>query len=136
MTLIDTGPLVALVDKSDLAHHQKCVAVFRTLKRPPLTTWPCLTEALYLLDQFCGWKGQRVLLEFFSRGAIQVHAPSENELERISELMEKYQDRPMDFADAALVALAESQGLKRDSDFYIYQIHDRAAFDVLSLDFA
>ena len=67
---------------------------------------------------------------------MQVHAPSEPELERISEL--KYQDRPMDFADASLVALAESQGLKRiftlDSDFYIYRINDREAFDVLSLE--
>ena len=105
-----------------------------------MTTWPCLTEALYLPDQLYGWKGQRVLLDFFTRGATHVHTSTTDELVRISELMEKYQDRPMDFADASLVALAESQGLKRiftlDSDFYIYQINDRDTFHVLSLDAA
>lgn len=139
-TLIDTGPLIALIDKSDQEKHQKCTAVFRSLKQPPLTTWACLTEAFYLLGQYRGWKGQSSLFGLIVSGAIHVHAPQDDELERISELMEKYYDRPMDFADASLVALAESQGLKRiftlDSDFYIYQINDRDTFDVLSLDAA
>ena len=51
-------------------------------------------------------------------------------------LMEKYEDTPMDLADASLVAAAETLGLKRiftlDSDFYVYRINDKDAFDVIS----
>lgn len=42
--------------------------------------------------------------------------------------MDKYADRPMDLADATLVALAEDQGHRKifslDSDFHIYRIAD------------
>ena len=48
--------------------------------------------------------------------------------------MEKYQDIPMDLADASLVAAAESHNLRRiftlDSDFYVYRLHDKDAFEV------
>lgn len=137
-TLIDTGPLYALVDKSDQDTHRQCVALFRALKQPPLTTWACLTEALYLLGQYRGWQGQGALFGLLISGAIRVHAPHPDELQRIGELMEQYQDRPMDFADAALVALAEREGLRRiftlDDDFYFYRIKGRDTFDVLKPD--
>ena len=49
--------------------------------------------------------------------------------------MAQYQDRPMDLADASLVALAEAQGYTRifsiDSDFYIYRLADGTALEVL-----
>ncbi len=50
--------------------------------------------------------------------------------------MEKYRDVPMDLADASLVAAAERLSLNRiftlDSDFYVYRLYDKDAFDVLS----
>ena len=49
--------------------------------------------------------------------------------------MEKYQDTPMDVADASLVTAAESLGQTRiftlDSDFYVYQIHGKKAFEIV-----
>lgn len=48
-------------------------------------------------------------------------------------LMHKYQDRPMDLADASLVCLAEQRGVRdiftldRD-DFRIYRVHGRQTF--------
>nr|WP_317270313.1 PIN domain-containing protein [Arthrospira sp. PLM2.Bin9] len=49
--------------------------------------------------------------------------------------MEKYQDLPMDLADASLLAVAESQNIKRiftlDSDFYVYRLYDKDAFEVI-----
>lgn len=50
--IIDTGPLVVLIDKADPAH-QPCVAIFRLLTVPPVTTWSRLTEALYLVGRLC-----------------------------------------------------------------------------------
>lgn len=51
------------------------------------------------------------------------------------ELMHKYQDRPMDLADASIVAAAETLGIRRvftvDSDFLIYRYKDSAPFEVI-----
>ena len=106
----------------------------------PVTIWPCLTEAFYLIGKLCGWHGQRQLLALLARGAVRIQAPIEAEISRISELMEQYQDRPMDFADATLVVLAETAGVKRiftlDDDFYFYKIKGRDTFDVLKPDAA
>lgn len=56
-------------------------------------------------------------------------------IKRILDLMEKYRDRPMDFADASLVLLAEQTGCRQiftlDSDFFFYRIGDRDSFEVL-----
>jgi predicted nucleic acid-binding protein len=135
VTLIDAGPLVALLDKGQGELHQKCVAVQKNLVGPLLTTWPCFTEAMYFLRQLRGWEAQDALWEFVASGALLLHTPGDEETRRVRVLMEKYQDTPMDLADASLVALAESRGLKRiftlDSDFYIYRINDREPFEVL-----
>ncbi|MDE3076370.1 MAG: PIN domain-containing protein, partial [Chloroflexota bacterium] len=56
-------------------------------------------------------------------------------VQRAIALMERYADRPMDLADATLVALAEAHGMRRifslDSDFRIYRFRDRQRFEVL-----
>ena len=95
MTLIDTRPLVALLDNGDRVAHKKCAAVFRSLKSFPLTTLQCLTEAFYLIGAKRGWNGRRALLNLLMTGAVRVHTSDENELGRISELMTQYKDRPM-----------------------------------------
>jgi predicted nucleic acid-binding protein len=54
VTLVDTGPLVALINRND-PHHAACVAVAITLPAEPLvTTWPCFTEAMYLVHRVGG----------------------------------------------------------------------------------
>lgn len=89
---------------------------------------------MYFLSELRGWSGQQVLWQFVDRKALQLHDASEVECQRIKALMEKYQDVPMDFADASLVAAAESYNLKRiftlNRDFYVYRLHDKDAFEV------
>ncbi|WP_242541310.1 hypothetical protein [Phormidium pseudopriestleyi] len=64
-----------------------------------------------------------------------LHANNEAEYQRMKVLMEKYQDIPMDLANSSLVAVAESQKIKRiftlDSDFYVYRLYDKDAFEVI-----
>jgi predicted nucleic acid-binding protein len=66
-----------------------------------------------------------------------LHAPGEAESARMRSLMEKYQDTPMDLADASLVAVAEARRLKRiftlDSDFCVYKINGKEPFEVVPL---
>jgi hypothetical protein len=102
--LLDTGPFVALVDRSEKLHDD-CVAALEKWTGTIVTTEAVLTEALYLVGP--QWKAQRVCLEFILRGAFQLIPSSPASLRRVSALMERYRNVPMDFADATLVVLGE-----------------------------
>ena len=103
--LIDAGPLVAVLNRAD-AHHAACVAIIRALDSPFYTTLPVITEAMYLVGARMGWAAQEALWRLLLRGDLLLQHPSREELNRMAELMGKFSDRPMDFADASLVALA------------------------------
>ena len=135
MTLCDTGPLVALVDRDD-PHHVRCVAALRTLPAQPLlTTWPCLTEAMYLLWRAGGVPAQDELWGYLADGLVVLHAPEAQEWARMRVLMQQYQDAPMDLADASLVVAAERLHLRRiftvDRHFHAYRIDGTHPFDVI-----
>ena len=134
MTLTDAGALVALVDKNQ-PQNPRCRATFVTLPLPLITTWPAFTEAMYLVYQIGGWPLQRNLWEYIGEGVLHLHSPDETEQKRMRQLMEQYQDTPMDLADASLVVAAEVLHLTRiftlDSDFYVYRINGAEAFEVV-----
>jgi predicted nucleic acid-binding protein len=136
--LIDTGPLVAIIDKADIENHRKCSSILRSLRDPFLTTWPCLTEAMYFIGDMRGWKGQATLWKLFIRGVIRLHPPADDEWKRVRDLMEEYKDTPMSLADASLVVLAERTGTRTiftlDSDFGVYRINGREPFSIVPLD--
>ena len=102
--LLDTGAFVALVDRSE-TRHTDCVAALEGWEGPIVTSEAVLTETLYLVGP--RWNAQQVCLEFFARGAFLLVPSSQHSLRRAAALMQKFQDVPMDFADATLVALAE-----------------------------
>ncbi len=133
MILIDAGPLVALVDADD-QHHEKCVNCLKGLREPLATVWPPLVEALYLLGDIP--QGQEALWEMLERGAVQLLKLDSEDIPRIRELMIKYGDRPMDLADAALVRVAEREGIRKvftvnRKDFAVYRIHGRTRLAIL-----
>lgn len=135
ITLVDTGPLVALIDKGQHELHEKCVEKQKDLTAPLLTTWPCISEAMHLLYRLSGWNGQKQLWELLEKGGAEIYPLSEDESKRMHALMEQYRDTPMDLADASLVAIAEATGLKRvftiDKDFFIYKINGKDPFEVI-----
>lgn len=134
MILTDAGPLVALIDSSD-QDHAACTAALEVITLPMVTTSPAFTEAMYLLGRFTGWSGQRILWQETDNGNVEVVDIAGGLLARCRSLMEKYADRPMDLADASLIALAERDEHKRiftlDSDFSIYRMRNRKALQVI-----
>lgn len=108
--LLDTGPLVALLNARD-DEHERCEAFFRNFRGRLLTTEPVLTEAVYLLAGIRG--GAASCLEFFARGGAVLVPQSPASLLRCKALIEKYADVPMDFADATLVTLADETHIGR-----------------------
>jgi len=133
--LTDTGPLVALMDEGE-PNHAACTAVVRGLPPAPLlTTWPCFTEAMYLLDGLGGYPLQGRLWQARSEGKLLLLDIARAEADRMDVLMRQYQNVPMDLADASLVAVAEARGFRRlftmDSDFHIYRLADGAVLEVV-----
>ena len=133
MILIDAGPLVALVDADD-QYHEKCVDCLKTLREPLVTVWPPLVEAVYLLGDLP--KAQEAIWEMLARGAVQIMSLGLADIPRIRELMIKYADQPMDLADAALVRVAEREGIRRiftvdRNDFAVYRLHGRVGLSIV-----
>ena len=127
MILVDAGPLVALVDADD-QFHKKCVATLKVLREPLVTVWPPVTEAMYLLGDLP--KAQEALWEVLARGVLQFLPLDLTDVPRMRELMSKYSDRPMDLADAAIVRVAEREGIRKiftvdRKDFSVYRLHGR-----------
>jgi len=135
MILTDTGPLVALLDRDD-AHHTACVAAAHRMPSGPLlTTWPCFTEAMYLLGEVGGSTYQGELWRLRAAGRLILLELRDAEVDRMAMLMDKYRDTPMDLADASLVAAAEARSFRRvftlDSHFRIYRLQDGSILDVV-----
>lgn len=132
--LVDAGALVELVDK-DQPQNGACRAIAATLPLPLVITWAVHTEAMYLVFGLGGWPMQRDLWGYVLNGVVRLHTAGEAETLRIMDLMEQYRDRPMDLADATLVAAAETLETRRvftlDSDFYIYRPRQSGAFEVV-----
>lgn len=135
MTLCDTGPLVALIDRDD-PHHPRCVAALGAL--PPnvlVTSWPCFTEAMYLLGRAGGLPAQDALWSYLADAIVTLYTPAAEEWKRMRVLMRQYHDTPMDLADASLVATAERLDLLRiftlDSHFRAYRVHGDQAFEIV-----
>jgi len=133
--LTDTGPLVALIDEDDINHATCLGAAQRLPAQPLLTTWPCFTEAMYLLGSVGGYRYQAELWRLWATGRLILHDLTPAELQRMVMLMEQYRDTPMDLADASLVAAAESHNLQQifslDSDFYIYRLANGSVLDIM-----
>ena len=121
--LVDTGPLVALLDRSD-PDHVACQKTLSSLNDSLVTVWPVVTEAMYMLRAY--WQAQEALWEMIEMGAVEILPLGIDDLPRMKELMRKYRDLPMDLADAALVRAAERERLRRiftldRRDFQIYR---------------
>ena len=94
--LLDAGPLIALFDNSD-KHHKKVLSFFQSFTGKLYTTWPVLTETMHFLNF-----NPNVQSDFL-----------------------KYQNVPMDLADASLLLVSEEEGINSivtlDSDYIVYR---------------
>ena len=124
--------MIALLDRSD-AHHEACVAALAGIRAPLLTVWPALTEAMHLLSDVP--RAPRTLLDLIDDGGIELTELDHGDVARLAELMEKYADLPMDFADAALVRAAEQTGVSKiltfDKHFRVYRLPRKQRFTIL-----
>ncbi|HWA73320.1 MAG TPA: PIN domain-containing protein [Polyangiaceae bacterium] len=105
--IVDTGFLVALLNRSD-AHHAWAAELVPTLKGPWLTAEACVSEAVFLLQQ-AGRTSVEALLRWLEQGALLSRHCLPDQLEAIGTEMFAYRKRWVDFADACLVTLSDAQ---------------------------
>lgn len=130
---IDTGPLVAFLNRKD-HFHAWARARFSEIAPPLLTCEPVLAESCFLLQGSPG--GSAAVLELLQRGIIQIAFSLDEQAAVIRKLMAKYERVPMSLADACLVRMSELNAqctiLTMDSDFLIYRRHSRQAIPLIS----
>jgi predicted nucleic acid-binding protein len=131
--LIDTGAMLALLHRDD-RWHARCVETFQRLRVPWATSVAVLTEFFYLASR--GPLSVATTWEFVRSEAIVLLPIEGSDLPALDELMRKYADRPMDFADATLVHLARRESLTTvftidHHDFETYRIDGRRRFRIV-----
>jgi len=107
--LVDTGPLVAYLDRKD-SQHDHVAGYIDRFKGQLATTAAVITEVMYFISE--SPEGPISFAQLLIRSDVHVlgtTAPA-NVL-TAAQLMEKYRDTPMDFADATLVLLADEIGV-------------------------
>ena len=131
--ILDTGPWVALLDRSE-ARHSECINWLEHFKGEIYTSEAVLTEVLYLLN--FSLRAQMAAIGHILQGMAVLVPASLSSLKRARRLMEKYRNLPMDYADASLVCLAEDLSLtdivtfdKRD--FGIFRLPSGRHFHIL-----
>ncbi len=132
ITICDTGPLVAYLNRND-PYHAWAIGLMKQVRPPMLTCEPVLTEAVYFLRE--DKMDADPLFQLLEREVLRVHFDLSTHWPRIRTLMGRY--RQMDLADASIVVMSElhrrSQVLTVDrTDFSVYRRNDRQVIDFVA----
>jgi len=132
VVIVDTGPLVAYLDRSDRDHNWAKETLME-ITQPLLTCEAVIAEALFLLRR--GGIEADGLLNMIKRGLLLPEFRLSEEIGAIQQLMKTYRNIPMSLADACLVRMAEvhesSKVMTLDSDFVVYRKSRRKVIPLL-----
>ena len=130
--LIDTGVIVALLDRSE-RQHEACAKLIKTIESPLLTCEPVIAESCYLLRKLPG--APAAVIENVAAGIFQVSFQISTDTDGIRQRLRKYEDREIDLADACLIRMADQFGtgdiLTLDKDFEIYRWGKNKTFRIM-----
>jgi uncharacterized protein len=131
-TLVDTGPLVAFLNRRD-KYHAWAKERLQETEPPLLSCEAVLSEACFLLRGY--ERGPEAVIDLVERGLLAVALDVEREAAPLKLLLSRYAEVPMSLADACLVRMSElypdSALLTLDSDFMIYRRNRRATIPIL-----
>jgi uncharacterized protein len=131
--LLDTGVIVALIDR-DEEHHEACKSAVEDLRDPLVTSEIVIAEACHLLRRI-SLPAADAVLENVERGTFRIPLRLDANTKPIRLLMKKYARVPMDLADACLVHMADQLGTGRiltlDRDFNVYRWRRTRRFELL-----
>ncbi|WPL18332.1 putative ribonuclease VapC26 [Thiorhodovibrio winogradskyi] len=129
--LVDTCFLVALYIRADPLHHA-AVDFLKRNRSPLLTVAPVIVETCFFLNA----KGKTALLGWVTNGGLDVVDIPVKSYPVLADYIFKYADQDIDFADAALVWLANQIGQRciltvDETAFRIYRLASGQAFELI-----
>lgn len=131
-SLVDSGPLVALLNKRD-THHTRAVSMFERASKPWLVCEAVISETLFILRRVTSHPDG--LLALLERSAVTVGYSARGDENELARLLRKYANVPMSVADACLVRMSEQSPrsllLTFDDDFSVYRRADRRIVPLL-----
>ena len=134
--LVDTGPIVAILNRRD-QFHRTCLEALREMPGPLFTCWPVITEAAWLLNRGASAADHlQQLIKSIDSGFISLLSLSSEDAPAIGSILKKYQDIRIQLADAALVHLAARDGIETvftldQRDFSVYRLPKGRMFRLL-----
>jgi uncharacterized protein len=130
--ILDTGPLVALLNRRDV-HHSWAQHMFQGVVSPVKTCESVISETCFLLRSIP--RGPETVFELIEQGLIVVPFRLSEDSDSIQKLLKKYANVPISIADACLIRMAEKDSratiLTVDSDFRHYRKNGRDVIPVL-----
>lgn len=130
--VVDAGPLIALFRRRD-KHHLRVKRFLAESSARLVTTLPVVTEVCHFLNTH----GKLAFLTWVRRGGLTIQTVTVEDLEQISTIVARYEDRDIDFADASLIWLADQLNctsvLTVDrADFNVYRLSNGKAFQIVA----
>jgi len=130
--LFDTGPWVALIDRSE-SRHEECVKWLKGFRGALYSTEAVFTEVLYIVNFSIA--AQAAAFDFVLKSVVEIVPANMDSFKKTRKLMEKYADLPMDYADATLVCLSMETGINTiatfdKKDFGIYTLPAKKKFNI------
>ncbi len=131
--LVDTGPLVALLNERD-QHHRWTTEQFAAVQPPLLTCEAVLSEAFFLVRKHT--TATEALIKLLDRKIVTVSFQLMTELARVSKILSRYADIQISLADACLVRMTEIYSGCRlftvDADFQNYRRNGRQVIPAIT----
>jgi len=129
--IVDTGFLVCLFLRDD-RHREAAKGYLAKHRHPLVTVAPVVVEACFFLRP----PAKIELLTWIRRGAMPVVDVPTDAYAPIELTLRKYADRDTDFADAALIWLANESGVRRilttdRSDFAAFGLKGGKRFELI-----
>jgi hypothetical protein len=110
--MVDTSFLVSLINPRE-SSHQACLTVAQTTRERLVIPQVVLLEATYLVDKYLGHTAMRAMVRQLLQATWSLEPLLEGDIERIAAVLDHYRDQNIDFADAAIVAIAERLKVQR-----------------------
>jgi predicted nucleic acid-binding protein len=104
--VLDTGPVLALLDADD-RHHAACLAMVRNVREDLVVPAPVLVELDYWILKRLGPAVWQVFVEDVVEGGYRLHHLDEKDLVRVAELERAYAELDLGFVDASVIVTCE-----------------------------
>jgi predicted nucleic acid-binding protein len=131
--ILDTGPLVAFLDRSE-KHHDWVVEQVQHLMQPLIVCEAVLAETLFLLKR--SQAAQAAIFALLKNGALHIQFSLAENVAEVEALIGKYFDHPISLADACIIRMAELNKqhavFTLDSDFDVYRKHGREPIKLIA----